>query len=122
MNSISRSGLGAALLVLAAGCGGQSADNQAVAANEAGQLDNSMMVDLSKVNEQAAAPSVEPVTSDEPQAVKMAPPSSKAPPPAPPKAAPKPPPKAEAPKTAPTPKAPPAPPADEHAGHDMNEM
>jgi outer membrane biosynthesis protein TonB len=124
MNSISRSGLGAALLVLAAGCGGQSpsADNQAVAANAALQLDNSMMVDLSKVNEQAAAPSIEPVAPDQPQVVKTAPASPKAPPPAPPKAAPKAPPKADATKTTPKPKAPPAPPADPHAGHDMNEM
>jgi type IV secretory pathway VirB10-like protein len=124
MNSISRLGFGAALLVLVTGCGGQSAseDNQAVSANDAGQLDDSMMVDLSKVNEQAAAPSVEPVAPDEPQAVKTAPASPKAPPPAPPKAAPKAPPKAEGTKAAPKPKALPAPPADPHVGHDMNEM
>ncbi len=125
MKTISRLGLGVALLSLVAGCGSEapSHDNHA-AANEQNISDNGMIVDPeipnAAVQTNVAAPvepAVEPAAAKEPAAVKAAPP----PPPAS-----KPAPKADAPKAAPTvvPKAEPSPPAEaeclpEHraAGH-----
>ncbi|HEX8225981.1 MAG TPA: hypothetical protein VF605_19415 [Allosphingosinicella sp.] len=116
MKTISKMGLGVALLALATACGTEtpSADNQALA-NEQNIIDNSMIVDPEIPNAAAATngaaaaePEVEPAGTNEPAAVKVAPvpPPPKAPPKAKadaskaaPKAAPKPepspPPKAE---------------------------
>lgn len=112
MNTISKSGVGAALLALTAGCGSEtpSADNQAFA-NGQTAVENSMIVDpevpvaVDANGAAAAEPASEAAATNEPAAVKIAPV-----PPAAPKAAPKA--KADAPK----PKAPPP------AGHDMGNM
>lgn len=112
MKTISRLGVGAALLALVAACGTEStpADNQGLA-NEQNIVDNGIVVDPEISNAASAAePAAEPAGADEPDAVKVAP----VPPPAP-----KAPPKAKA--EPPKPKAPP-PATDPHAGHDMNEM
>ena len=117
MKTISKLGLGVALLTLAAGCGSEtpSHDNHA-AANEQNIVDNGMIVDPeipdAAVQTNAAAapePEVEPAAANKPPAVKIAPV-----PPAPPKVPPKakadaPKAKAEAPKAAS--KAEPSPPA-----------
>ena len=102
MKTISRLGLGVALLALAAACGTEtpSADNQALA-NEQNIMDNGMIVDPEIPNAAVEAngtaavePEVEPAGTNEPSAVKVAPV-----PPPPPKARPKA--KADAPKAAP---------------------
>jgi hypothetical protein len=117
MKTISKLGLGVALLALSAGCGSEapSHDNHA-AANEQNIVDNGMIVDPEIPNAAvqtnvatAPDPEVEPAATDVPAAVKVAPA-----PPAPQKALPKgkadaPKAKAEAPKAAP--KAEPSPPA-----------
>ena len=117
MKTISKLGLGVALLALTAGCGGEapSHDNH-TAANELNIVDNGMIVDSEVPNaavqtnvSAAPEPEVEPADTKEPAAVKIAP-APPAAPKVPPKAkadAPKP--KAEAPKAAP--KAEPSPPA-----------
>lgn len=118
MKTISKLGLGVAMLALVAGCGTEtpSADNQA-SANEQNIVDNGLIMDPEIPNAAvetnvaaAAEPAAEPAATTEPAAVKIAPV---------PPAAPKAPPKAKA--EAPKPKAAP-PAADPHAGHDMNEM
>jgi hypothetical protein len=111
MKTMSKLGVGVALLTLVAGCGSEapSADNQALA-NEQNIMDNGMIVDpeipnaAAVTNDAAAEPEIEPASKNEPAAVKVAP----LPPPAP-KAAPK----ADAPKAAPkaAPKPEPSPPA-----------
>lgn len=108
MKTKAKLGLGAALLVLAAGCGSEvpSADNQALA-NAQESVDNGMIVDPEIPNAAVEAngaaavePGVEPAGANPPAAVKVAP----APPPkVPPKA------KAEAPKAPPKPEPVPAP-------------
>jgi outer membrane biosynthesis protein TonB len=117
MKTISKLGLGVALLAITAGCGTEapSHDNHA-AANELNIGDNGMIVDPEIPNAAvqtnvaaAPEPEVEPAGTNEPVAVKIAPV-----PPAPPKAPPKakadaPTAKADAPKAAP--KAEPTPPA-----------
>jgi outer membrane biosynthesis protein TonB len=111
MKTISKMGLGAALLVLVSGCGTEtpSTDNQALA-NEQNIMDNGMIVDpeipnAAAVTNGAAKPDIEPASTNEPAAVKAPPP--------PPPPAPKPAPKADAPKAAPkvAPKPEPSPPA-----------
>ena len=113
MKTISKLGLGVALLTLVAGCGSEapSHDNH-LAANEQNVVDNGMIVDPDIPNAAVQTnvvavpePAVEPAVTKEPAAVKAAPP----PPPAAPKAAPK----ADAPKAAPkvAPKPEPSPPA-----------
>jgi outer membrane biosynthesis protein TonB len=109
MKTISKLGLGVALLALTAGCGSEapSHDNHA-AANEQNIVDNGMIVDPEIPNvavqtnvAAAPEPEVEPAATDEPAAVKIAsmPPTA---PKAPPEA------KADAPKAkAKAPKAPP---------------
>ena len=112
MKTKSNLGLGVALLVLVAGCGTEtpSVDNQALA-NEQNIADNGMIVDPEIPNAAveangvaAAEPEIEPASTNEPAAVKVAPP----PPPPAPKAAPR----ADAPKAAPkaAPKPEPSPP------------
>ncbi len=114
MKTMSKLGLGAALLTLVAGCGSEapSHDNHA-AANEQNIIDNGMIVDPEIPNtavqaNAAVAPelAVEPAVTKEPAAVEVAPV-----PPAAPKTPPKA--KAEAPKAAPkaAPKPEPSPPA-----------
>lgn len=117
MKTISKLGLGVALLALTAGCGSEapSHDNHAPA-NGQNIVDNGMIVNPEIPNAAvqtnaavAPAPEVEPATTNEPAAIKIAPV-----PPAPPKAQPKakadaPKAKADAPKAAL--KAEPAPPA-----------
>lgn len=100
MRMISKLGLGVALLTLVAGCGSEapSHDNHA-AANEQNVVDNGMIVDpeipnaaaVTNAAAAAAEPEIEPASTNEPAAVKVAPP-----PPAP-----KSEPKADAPKAAP---------------------
>lgn len=103
MKTKSRLGLGVALLALLAGCGTEtpSTDNQALA-NEQNLADNGLIADpeipnaAAEANGAAAvAPEVEPASTNEPAAVKVAPipPPAKAradAPKAAPKAAPKP--------------------------------
>ncbi|HEX8623657.1 MAG TPA: hypothetical protein VF782_01120, partial [Allosphingosinicella sp.] len=101
MKTISKLGLGVALLALTAGCGSEAPSHDNHAANEQNVVDNSMIVDpeipSAAVQANVAAapePEVEPAATSEPAAVKIAPA-----PPAPPKALPKA--KSEAPKAAP---------------------
>lgn len=111
MKTMSTLGLGVALLTLVAGCGSEPAsDDNHAAANEQNVIGNGMIVDPEIPNAAAvtndgapAEPKIEPASTSEPAAVKVAPP-----PPPTPKAAPK----AAAPKAASkaAPKPEPAPP------------
>ena len=114
MKTISKLGLGVALLALTAGCGSEAPSHDNHPANEQNVVDNGMIVDPEIPNAAVQAnvaaapePEVEPAAASEPSAAKIAPV-----PPAPPKAPPKakadaPKAKSEAPKAAP--KAEPAP-------------